>query len=197
VTNGRLPQPAGEGGRAAVCRRRLAALTVASVLTAPVLARTQTPVQTVSAVDLNRYAGTWFEVARLPNRFQQDCVASVRATYERRADGRLDVINRCEASGGRTIEARGVARLVDTRSSAKLKVRFAPAALSFLPFVWGDYWIIGLADDYGWAVVGSPDRQYLWVLARAPGLPADRLAAALAIARNNGFDISRLVYPSS
>ena len=67
-----------------------------------------------------------------------------------------------------------------TARSAKLKVRFAPASLSCLPFVWGDYWIIGLADDYSWAVVGSPDRDYLWILARTPTLETARLAAARA-----------------
>ena len=175
-------------------RQVLAVLAIAGFLPAPSLAQTPAPVQTVSAVDLSRYAGTWFEVARLPNRFQEDCVAHVRAAYERRTDGRIDVINRCGTSDGRTIEARGIARLADARSSAKLKVRFAPAALSFLPFVWGDYWIIGLADDYGWAVVGSPDRKYLWILSRAPDLQADRLAAALAIAGKNGFDASRIVF---
>lgn len=76
---------------------------------------------------------------------------------------------------------------------AKLKVRFAPAALSFLPFVWGDYWIIGVADDYSWAVVGSPDRKYLWVLSRTPRLAPERYNAALSAATENGFDVGRLV----
>ena len=115
------------------------------------------PVRTVPAVDLNRYAGEWFEIARVPNRFQRDCVGEVRARYTRRADGRIDVLNQCRTATGRN-EANGIARVVDERTFAQLKVRFAPAALSFLPFVWGDYWIIGLADDYSWAVVGSPDR---------------------------------------
>jgi apolipoprotein D and lipocalin family protein len=82
--------------------------------------------------------------------------------------------------------------VADDRTLAKLKVRFAPAALSFLPFVWGDYWILGLASDYTWATVGSPDRNYLWILARTPVLDAERLASALAAARDNGFDVERL-----
>jgi apolipoprotein D and lipocalin family protein len=73
-----------------------------------------------------------------------------------------------------------------------LKVRFAPAALSFLPFVWGDYWILGLAKDYSWAVVGSPDRGYLWILARTPELDAGRLVSAITAAKANGFDVDRL-----
>jgi apolipoprotein D and lipocalin family protein len=150
------------------------------------------PVRTVDSVDLERYLGEWFEVARFPNRFQRSCVGDVRADYARRADGRLDVINRCRTDDGAMKEAQGVARVVDSATSAKLKVRFAPAVLSFLPFVWGDYWILGLADDYSWAVVGSPDRQYLWVLSRTPGLDQERLATALATARTNGFDVERL-----
>ena len=150
------------------------------------------PVRTVDAVDLDRYLGEWFEIARFPNRFQRTCTGDVRATYARRADGRVDVINRCRTADGRITEARGVARVVDERTSAKLKVRFAPAALSFLPFVWGDYWIVGLADDYSWAVVASPDRTYLWILARARTLDAVSLDAARAVARTNGFDLDRL-----
>ncbi len=72
-------------------------------------------------------------------------------------------------------------------------MRFAPAALSFLPFVWGDYWILGLPDDYAWVVVGTPDRKYLWILARTPALDEARMAAALDIVRANGFDPDRLV----
>ena len=151
------------------------------------------PVRTVDAVDLDRYLGEWFEIARFPNRFQRACTGDVRAAYARRSDGRIDVVNRCRAADGHVIEAQGVARIVDARTSAKLKVRFAPAVLSFLPFVWGDYWIVGLADDYSWAVVGSPDRTYLWILARTPMLDTGRLDAARAAARTNGFDLDRLV----
>ena len=115
--------------------------------------RRPAPVRTVPFVDLDRYAGDWFEIARFPNRFQRQCVGDVRASYARRADGRIDVVNRCRTDDGRT-EARGIARVVDERTFARLKVRFAPAWLSLLPFVWGDYWIIGLAEDYSWAVVG-------------------------------------------
>ena len=82
---------------------------------------------------------------------------------------------------------------MDDRTFARLKVRFAPAWLGFLPVVWGDYWIIGLAEDYSWAVVGSPDREYLWILARTPRLDEERSAAARGIARANGFDVERLI----
>jgi apolipoprotein D and lipocalin family protein len=154
------------------------------------------PVRTVDAVDLGRYVGDWFEISRFPNRFQRQCAGDVRASYSKRPDGRIDVINRCRTADGSFTQAQGIARIVDARTSAKLKVRFAPAVLSFLPFVWGDYWIVGLADDYSWAVVGSPDRAYLWILSRTPAMDVGRLAAALAAARANHFDVSRLVMTS-
>lgn len=163
------------------------------VLLLAVIAQAPAPVRTVATVDLDRYAGDWFETARFPNRFQNMCAGDVRASYARRADGRVDVVNRCRTGDGRMIEAQGEARVVDSRTNATLKVRFAPAWLSFLPMVWGDYWILGLADDYSWAVVGSPDRQYLWILARTPALDSARFEAAVAIARANGFDVGRLV----
>lgn len=155
-------------------------------------AQTPAPVRTVASVDLDRYAGEWFEIARFPNRFQSKCVGDVRARYARRADGRVDVVNRCRTADGE-ISARGVARIVDEATTAKLQVRFAPSWLSWLPVVWGDYWILGLAPDYSWAVVGDPGRDYLWILARSPRLDDASSARAMAAARDNGFDITRLV----
>ena len=179
--------------RVAPRRAAVVALVVATMLQPPA-AHAQTPpqVRAVPFVDLDRYAGDWFEIARFPNRFQRQCVGDVRATYARRPDARLDVVNRCRVADGET-EARGVARIVDERSFAKLKVRFAPAFLSWLSMVWGDYWIIGLAPDYSWAVVGDPGRDYLWILARTPHLDDDSMAAARAVARDNGFDVTRLL----
>jgi lipocalin/uncharacterized protein YbjT (DUF2867 family)/ligand-binding SRPBCC domain-containing protein len=173
----------------------LAAVALAAVVIvqkAVVRADSRTAVRTVPFVDLDRYAGDWFEIARFPNRFQRSCLGDVRAQYTKRDDGRVDVVNRCRTGDG-SIEARGVARVVDDRTFARLKVRFAPSWTSVLPFVWGDYWIIGLAPDYSWAVVGSPDRDYLWILARRPHLDDESLAVARETARMNGFDVDRLV----
>ena len=178
-----------------IARRWAAMIAIAAAAGAlpPASARAQAPpVQTVPFVDLNRYAGDWFEIARFENRFQRQCVGDVTANYARRPDGRIDVVNRCRTADGQT-EARGVARLVDEQTHAKLKVRFAPVWLSWLPPVWGDYWIIGLASDYTWAVVGDPCRQYLWILARTPRLDAESMAAARTAAQANGFDVERLV----
>jgi apolipoprotein D and lipocalin family protein len=151
------------------------------------------PVTTVDKVDLDRYSGQWHEIARFLNRFQRQCAGDVRATYARRLDGRLDVVNECRTSNGRMTQAKGVARVIDGSGGARLKVRFAPAFLSFLPMVWGDYWVIALGDGYEWAVIGSPDRQYLWVLSRTAVLDEARWARALERVRANGFDDSRLV----
>lgn len=151
------------------------------------------PVRTVDRVDLDRYVGDWFEIARYPNRFQDQCAGDVRARYARRQDGRIDVTNSCRKEDGSLNEASGVARVVDPKTSAKLEVRFAPAWLSWLPSVWGDYWILGLAPDYSWAVVGSPDRKYLWILARSASLDDETYNRALQVATVNRFDASRLV----
>lgn len=150
------------------------------------------PVRHVPSVDLARYAGRWYEIARYPNRFQTSCAGDVSAEYSLRQDGRINVVNRCRRAEGSVNEAEGVARVVDGSRNARLKVRFAPAWLGILPFVWGDYWVIGLADDYRWAVVGTPDRKYLWVLARSRTMPEQDWAAARAVIEQNGFEMSRL-----
>ena len=166
---------------------------LALALSAVVGGQAPGPVATVPAVALDRYVGLWFEVARFDNRFQRQCAGDVRATYTRRPDGRIEVLNTCRTRDGGTTSARGEARVVDAATNAKLKVRFAPAWLSFLPMVWGDYWIAGLAPDYSWAVVGAPDRNYLWILARAPQLDDESNAAARSAARASGYDVERLV----
>jgi len=187
--NNRLPRRIGEGGlRVLAVLACIAAIDGAS--------QTPAPVRTVPSVDLNRYLGDWFEIARLPNRFQTNCAGNVRATYTSMADGRLEVTNRCSRQNGEVIEVKGVAKVVDTESSARLKVRFAPAFLSFLPIVWGDYWILGLAEDYSWAVVGSPDRKYLWFLSRTPTMDATQYGRAISVARLNGFAMDDLVRTS-
>lgn len=150
------------------------------------------PVRTVESVDLARYVGVWHEIARYPNRFQDQCTGNVTATYALREDGRIRVVNRCRIAGGAMNEAEGVARVVEGSRNTRLKVRFAPAWLGLLPFVWGDYWVIGLESDYHWVVVGTPDRKYLWVLAREAAMTDDEWKAATAKAHENGFDLARL-----
>lgn len=151
------------------------------------------PVEAVPSVDLDRYAGVWYEVARLPNRFQDDCACCVTATYSRREDGRLTVVNACRTADGKAQSVEGEARLAsEDGPSSKLKVRFAPGFLSFLGFVWGDYWVLDLAEDYSRALVGSPDRDYLWVLSREPTMPEDAYEGLMEKAAGIGFDVTRV-----
>jgi apolipoprotein D and lipocalin family protein len=151
-------------------------------------------VRAVAAVDLARYAGRWYEIGRLPNRFQRRCACCVTASYALEGDGRISVVNECRAGDGERIRAAGVARLADRDGPAsKLKVRFAPRLLSFLPFVWGDYWVLDLADDYSFALVGEPKRKYLWVLSRTPTLSEERYRALLDAAKSMGYDTDRVV----
>ena len=151
------------------------------------------PPRTVPSVDLDRYVGRWYEVARFPNRFQRHCVGDVSAEYTRRPDGRIDVLNTCRTADGGREDAAGIARVVsEDGSNSKLKVRFAPAFLSWLPAVWGDYWIIDLAPDYSHAIVGDPARKYLWFLSRTPSVSEALYAALKERAAAQGFDVSRL-----
>jgi apolipoprotein D and lipocalin family protein len=151
----------------------------------------------VPSIDLERYCGTWYEIARLPNSFQNRCVGDVTATYTLLPDGEITVVNRCRTSDGETSEAEGRARRAsDTGPNTKLEVRFAPAFLSFLPFVWGDYWIIDLAPDYSYAVIGEPKRRYLWVLARSKEMDEAVLGEILARARAQGYDTTSLIRTS-
>ncbi|MBK6909803.1 MAG: lipocalin family protein [bacterium] len=148
----------------------------------------------VPSVELDRYMGTWYEIARLPNRFQEQCAGEVSATYSLLADGTVKVVNRCRKENGEFAEAEGQAKRADKdQPNTKLKVRFAPAFLSFLPFVWGDYWIIYLTPDYTCAVIGEPSREYLWVLSRTPTMAPNALQAALASAKQQGYDLADLV----
>jgi len=149
------------------------------------------PPRTVDGVDFDRYVGTWYELARLPNRFQDDCTGHVTATYSRLDVRKLRVVNRCRTADGESV-AEGIARPAGKGATGQLEVRFAPAWLSFLPFVWGDYWILALADDYSTAVVGSPDREYLWLLSRTPSVSVETYDALVAEAGARGYRVDRL-----
>lgn len=147
------------------------------------------PLALVDSVDLERYQGRWYEIARLPNSFQDHCRGEVTADYTVRDDGRVRVENRCRTEGGGVDRAVGVARQPDSDRPAALEVRFAPAWLGWLPAVWGDYQIIALDADYRWSMVGSPSREYLWILAREPELDERRVRSLLVLAERQGFPV--------
>lgn len=152
------------------------------------------PVLSVPEVDLERYAGRWHEVARLPNKFQGKCVGETTADYELLADGAIRVVNACRVADGRITKVEGRARLANRDGpTSRLKVRFAPAILSWLPMVWGDYWVLELTPDYGAALVGTPDRKYLWVLSRTAQLDDSIYRRLVATAAAQGFDVTRLL----
>jgi apolipoprotein D and lipocalin family protein len=149
------------------------------------------PLVTVPTLDVARYMGQWYEIANYPNRFQKDCVRDTIATYRQVDAEHIAVANQCVHADGKTDTAQGEAR--PAGAPARLEVRFAPGWLSWLPWVWGDYWVIELADDYRYAVVGTPSREYLWILSRTPTLaPADEQAILSALPRH-GYDAARLV----
>lgn len=143
------------------------------------------PVTPVGRVDLERYAGLWYEIAKIPNRFQKQCARGTTAEYTLREDGRIDVVNRCIKDNGEWDEAKGVAKIEGTDSNAKLKVSFV-SFIGWRPF-WGDYWIIGLDEDYRWAVVGTPNRNYGWVLSRKPAIDDVTLETIFEILERNGY----------
>lgn len=150
------------------------------------------PLSTIPSLDLPRYLGSWYEIAKYPNRFQRECKSATMAQYSRADDGTVTVVNRCRRDDGSISEAVGSARQVGPATSPVLKVRFAPRWLSFLPFVWGDYWVIDLDNDYQLAAVSEPKREYLWILSRQPKVDPVAYDSLLARLRAKGFDLGKL-----
>ena len=150
-----------------------------------VFADKKKPLATVEHVDVHRYSGVWYEIARYPNFFQRNCVADTTANYSLRTDGKIEVLNTCRKKNGKLDSARGSAKVVDTKTSAKLRVSF------FWPFS-GDYWIIGLDPAYRYAVVGDPQRKYLWILSREPKLDDASYQRITEIVREAGYDPAKL-----
>lgn len=145
------------------------------------------PLTTAPFVDLSRYVGTWYEIARYPNKFQEGCVGS-KATYSLTDAGKIKVINECydDSFSGKLRSAEGKAWVVDKETNAKLKVSF------FWPFA-GDYWIIELGRNYEYAVIGHPDRKYLWILSRSPDMDEKVYQAILAMLRGQEYDTEKLI----
>ena len=149
-------------------------------------------VKTIATLDVPRYLGTWYEIAKFPNWFQKKCAGNTKAVYTVKSDGNLRVLNSCKTAGGETSEAEGAARQIGAKDSPKLEVRFAPEWLSFLPLVWGDYWVIDLDPQYQVAAVSDPRREYLWVLSRTPQLDPKVYEELLQRLKQQQFDIRKL-----
>jgi apolipoprotein D and lipocalin family protein len=148
---------------------------------------TRQPLPVAGPVDLGRYAGVWYEIAKYPNWFQRACASDTTATYSVREDGRIGVVNRCVRANGSVIEVRGTASVVPDSGNAKLRVRFAWSPVA------GDYWILGLDErNYAWALVGHPSRNYLWILSRTPRMSSDTYREIVALAERLGFDSARI-----
>ena len=168
-------------------RRAVACLASLLVVVLPGCAGPPAPLPVVDSVDLDRYLGTWYEIARYPAPFQEGCTATT-ATYSRRDEGGIRVVNRCHAGSpdGELREAEGRARVVDPATNAKLEVTF------FWPF-WGDYWILALDGDYRWALVGEPRRRYLWILSRTPVMGEDTYRSIVERLPALGYDPGKLI----
>ena len=142
---------------------------------------------TVDDLDLERYQGRWYEIARLPLSWERKCARDVVAAYTLRPDGTIEVLNTCRKADGTITQSKGTAKPATKEGSpSKLKVTF------FWPFA-GDYWILDLDPDYRWALVGTPNRKYLWILSRTPQLDPQTLGALREKARDWGFDAGKLI----
>ncbi len=173
--------------------RRVPGLVAATVLTALAVAAcvggpsgNRNPPQPAKAVDLDRYAGLWYEAARYDTRFEKGC-DGVTAEYSKRPDGLIRVVNTCHQGGptGPVKVSEGKAKVADLATRAKLKVSF------FGPFFVGDYWVLDHADDYSWSIVGEGSGRYLWILTRKPPTPAE-LKALTDRAKAMGYDTAML-----
>ena len=173
-------------------KQTVAALALALVLGATLTACTSSdpaprsnPPATVASVDVQRYLGTWYQQALIPNRFQSMCASDTSATYA--LDGNnLSVLNRCKGADGSLESAKGIAKIVEGSNNAKLRVSF------FRPF-YGDYWVLALDPNYQWVLVGDPNRQYGWVLSRNAKLDDATFSQIMTRATQAGYDTALFV----
>ena len=154
-----------------------------------------TPTPTTAAhVDLQRYLGIWYEIARKPMRHEDATARDITATYSFDESGAVCVVNACLNAEGEVEVSTGLATPIDA-SNARLEVSFLPEGLRWIPFAKGDYWILRVDDAYQTALVGDPDRKYLWLLHRQPKMDAASKAAWLEFARAQGYTLDDLVHP--
>lgn len=151
-------------------------------------------VRSVPALELGRYLGLWFEIGRLPLRFEDDGARDVTAEYSLNDDGTVQVDNRCLDEDGEPTQALGQA-VPDNEHPARLRVTFLPEALRWIPFTKADYWVLRIDEDYRHALVGTPDHKHLWLLAREPRIEQDVEHTFLETARDQGFDLTDWIRP--
>lgn len=149
--------------------------------------------QPVASIDLPRFMGTWYEIARTPNRFQKRCAGFTRIDFHLQVDGTVQVVIRCRLRDGQLHLSLATARQVGTPDSPRLKVRFAPAWMSFLPAVWADYWIIDIDEQYQLVAVSEPTRKYLWILSRVARVKPQAYAALMERLKDKGFMVEQLL----
>ncbi|HWX67707.1 MAG TPA: lipocalin family protein [Rhodanobacter sp.] len=171
--------------------RSLLMAALMAIVSLPIATGATLPNQPVRTLDLDRYTGQWHEIAHLPMYFQRSCLDAVIATYTANPDGTIHVHNTCRTSEGIT-SVDGLAKIAPGQPAA-LKVRFAPAWLSWLPQAWADYWVIEVDADYRWAVVGSPSRKYLWILSRDNEMPRGLFDSLKQRAQQRGYAVDKLV----
>jgi len=186
-----------------IYRALLLSVCLSSVASVPAQAQRPPALQTVPSVDLKQFQGRWYQIAYYPNVFQRQCVANTTADYRLLMTGQVEVVNKCSTADRGTSQVIGAARVKPPKflgipvakgtDTAKLEVRFAPTFLAWINAVWAPYWVIQLADDYRYAVVGEPDREFLWILSRTPYLtPSDRAQIDTQLALQ-GYDAAKLV----
>ena len=164
-------------------------LLIGGCLNQPVYRQSTAPLQTVTSVDLNKYLGKWYEIYRLPNWFEDDDCVTVTAEYALRADGGVSVLNTCHKQS-KKVEAKGIAQVVENSNNSKLRVSF------FRPF-YGDYWILDLASDYSWVLIGESAGKYFWILARDKKLSPELEESLLVKAEKMGYLRKDFVKPSN
>ena len=167
----------------------LATTQLTACLNQPVYRQSIAPLQTVASVDLNKYLGKWYEIYRLPNWFEDNDCVTVTAEYSLRPDAGVNVLNTCQKQTKKE-DAKGIAKIVEGSKNSKLRVSF------FRPF-YGDYWILDLASDYSWVLIGEPAGKYFWILARDKKLSPELEESLLVKAEKLGYLRKDLVKPSN
>ena len=184
-----LPASTMTTGKAATAKPDKAAMETLSVKPSDIIHKSANTPTTVDSVDLKKYAGTWYEIGRLPMYFQRNCAGDVTANYTQKTDGSgIIVTNKCKAEDGSEIIAEGLAK-PDNDTGSKLKVTFLPSWIRWLPVGRADYWVLARDSDYKTALVGTPDKDYLWLLARSPNVSQETYAKYRQIAQQQGYDL--------